>query len=538
MKADLITTYTIEKRELTVNASTITKVYDGETTAGLPTFTLNNVVTGEESDVSLKTGSYSLAYASKDVGVAISLTPTGDLSLSGDKSANYKLTQPSNLKGGITEKELTITPVPNQFIYSDEHPLYTISDAVGSEMPAFSGNLGVSEDKVNNSGLTLADDETSGFKAANYTWKLSFSDVAITQDSKTLAKAYEDEATTISDAVGTGWHKNNIVLTTSIGFKIKGSSTLKSTPSWEDNLTVDGADGEHEVKYQLKRAGRVGDWDDKTDPSDNKTLTVKMDKMAPTVTVTPDKLTVTVALSDALSGLASCTYAWNNGGNVIEALTAGNKTHSFTLTAPAAGSYSLKVVLTDRAGNETTYNETVTLTNPTTPVDPPVGPSEPEVTYTVTLPVLEGAVTDPVAGNYEVTGWGSFSFSLTLNADYNQSKPEVKANGKVITPRQSDGKYVISTIRADQTVEVTGIMKNSDPVANEDLSSPALRIYTAGGILCLDVPTATEAWLITADGRLLRSLTLSPGLNRVYGLRQGIYIVRLRDGTTRKVLVG
>lgn len=548
MKVSMSTSYTIGQIELTVTPGTIRKVYDGVTTAILPTFTLSGVEVEDKSNVSVNTSGYSLAYASKDVGSTISLTPTGTLSLSGDKSANYKLTQPNNLTGAITAKELTVTPTAEQSIYFDEHPAYTVSDAASVEKPAFTDHLGVNDGKVTIGGLALTNDVSSGFTATNYSCKLSSGDVAITQDKNTLEQAYKAKITVINGAVGGGWHKTKVDLAPSTGFKIKGSSTLKSTDNdWKDQLTVN-ADGNNEVKYQLKRVGRVGDWDSKTNPSDEQTLTVKLDKTLPSVVVTPDspdKLTLTVALSDATSGLASCTYDWNGGGNVTETLTPGEKSHSFTLTAPSAGSYLLKVVLTDRAGNETTHSETVTLTEAEKPITPPVtppdpvDPSEPEITYTVTLPSVEGAATDPTAGNYEVTSWSDFGFLLTLDAAYNQSAPIVTTDrGETIEPRVSDGKYVIKRVLSNVSVSISGIVKNPDPVANEEVSSPALRIYTAEGILCLDVPTATGAYLITADGRLLRSLTLSPGLNRVYGLRQGVYIVRLKDGTTRKVLIG
>lgn len=549
MKVSMSTSYTIEQIALTVTPGIITKEYDGATTAVLPTFTLNSgVEAGDQSDVSVNTSGYSLAYASENVGSTISLTPTGTLSLSGDKSGNYKLTQPNGLTGAITVKELTVTPTDGQSIYKDEYPAYAVSGAVGAEKPAFTDHLGVNGGKVAIGGLALASDNTSGFTATNYSWKLSSSEVAITQDSKTLADAYTDEASSINGKVTADWYTEEVDLTPTSGFKIKGSSTLKSTDNdWKDQLTVD-ADGNNEVKYQLKRVGRVGDWDSKTKPSDEQTFTVKIDKTLPSVVVTPDspdKLTLTVALSDATSGLASCTYDWNSEGDKTETLTVDKKSHSFTLTAPSAGDYPLKVVLTDQAGNETTYDKTVTLTEAEKPITPPVtppdpvGPSEPEVTYTVTLPAVEGAATDPASGDYEVTSWSSFGFLLTLDAAYNQSAPIVTTDrGETIEPRVSDGKYIIKQVRSNVSVSISGIVKNPDPVANEKVSSPALRIYTAEGILCLDVPTATEAWLITADGRLLRSLTLSPGLNRVYGLRQGVYIVWLKDGTTRKVLIG
>ena len=523
-------TYTIEKKELTVNAGTITKVYDGETTVDLAALGLNGVVSGDESNVSLNKSDYSLTYVSKEVGTSINLTPTGTLSLSGDKSGNYTLVQPSGLTGAITAKELTITPTASQSVYKDEIPAYSVSGMVGLEKAAFSGALGVNAEspkKVTKGNLTLIDDNESGFKAANYTWELSSADVEITVLDKTMKDGIIEASSLTTD-----WSKKKVVLKAPTGFRIAAVSSLRSTLlDWKDQIEIE-KEGNYDFECQLKRTAG-------TMPAQTVFIPIKLDNTDPVVSIAINHLIVTVTLSDDLSGLASCTYVWNNGGDKTETLITGNKTHSFTLTAPSAGSYPLKVVLTDQAGNETTYNGTVTLTNPTTPVDPPVGPSEPEETYTVTLPAVEGAATDPAAGNYEVTSWSDFGFLLTLDAAYSQSVPIVTTDrGETIEPRVSDGKYVIKRVRSNVSVSISGIVKNPDPVANEEVSSPALRIYTAEGILCLDVPTATEAWLITADGRLLRSLTLSPGLNRVYGLRQGVYIVRLKDGTTRKVLIG
>ena len=48
---------------------------------------------------------------------------------------------------------------------------------------------------------------------------------------------------------------------------------------------------------------------------------------------------------------------------------------------------------------------------------------DPTVTFSVTLPSVEGAALSPLAGTYSVEAGGSFSFSLTLDTDYDQSTP-------------------------------------------------------------------------------------------------------------------
>ena len=104
--------------------------------------------------------------------------------------------------------------------------------------------------------------------------------------------------------------------------------------------------------------------------------------------------------------------------------------------------------------------------------------------YTVTIPAVEGATTDPVAGEYQVESWSSFRFYLTLDSDYNQSEPVVTTDrGETLIPRTSDGAYIVKYVHDDVAISIDGIVKNPDPVANEELQTEGIRIYAANGYL-------------------------------------------------------
>lgn len=85
--------------------------------------------------------------------------------------------------------------------------------------------------------------------------------------------------------------------------------------------------------------------------------------------------------------------------------------------------------------------------------------------YTVTLPEVEGVTTNPKAGTRTVEEGYSFSFALTLHEGYESSQPVVKANGIVVEPRESDGKYIIRNIEEDTEITIEGIIKD-DPTGN------------------------------------------------------------------------
>lgn len=148
------------------------------------------------------------------------------------------------------------------------------------------------------------------------------------------------------------------------------------------------------------------------------------------------------------------------------------------------------------------------------------------VYYTVTLPVLTGAVTTPAAGNHPVEELADFLFTLTLDADYNQSIPVVKANDQVIT-RDASGKYTVKNITADVTISISGIVKNAT-VGNADIDPLETKVWSANGLLYLSTEQSTRVDIFTFDGKLYKQFQSMGGEQQV-GLPSGIYIIRVKD---------
>ena len=166
---------------------------------------------------------------------------------------------------------------------------------------------------------------------------------------------------------------------------------------------------------------------------------------------------------------------------------------------------------------------------------------EPTIYYTVTLPFVEGAVTDPVAGDYDVESWSTFRFYLTIDTAYSQSQPVVTTSrGETLQPRTSDGAYLLKYVRTDVEVYIDGIEKNPPPVANEPIrtATPEPEIWSEDACLCIRLPEGlptSSVRIFTAEGRLLDSFRSTLGLNRRQ-LPTGIYIVQV-GVTVRKVAV-
>ena len=132
----------------------------------------------------------------------------------------------------------------------------------------------------------------------------------------------------------------------------------------------------------------------------------------------------------------------------------------------------------------------------------------------------------PLAGTYSVEAGGSFSFSLTLDTDYDQSTPMVKVGDKLIEPT-SDGKYEIKNINSDITISITGIVKNTT-VGNAEVESNALKIWGSNGVLHIQSAHVSTAYIMTFGGQLYKAITLPIGETMIT-IPQGSYIIRIEN---------
>lgn len=249
---------------------------------------------------------------------------------------------------------------------------------------------------------------------------------------------------------------------------------------------------------------------------------------------------VTLTAKPVVAEGADVSYQWQkqqedgSWTNVDNPYTRAAVTASSDFTTSISGRYRCRITVAKGNVSTTLLTQPAKATVNSTP-DP-----EPEPTptyYTVTLPSVEGAATDPVAGSYDVESWSTFRFYLTLADDYNQSVPIVTTSrGEVIEPRTSDGAYLVKYVRTDVTISIDGVVKNPPPVANAELQS-GTRIFTRDGSLFITTDRPAEAQVIALTGQLIRTLALPAGETRVDGLADGIYIVRLSDGTVQKVVV-
>ena len=158
--------------------------------------------------------------------------------------------------------------------------------------------------------------------------------------------------------------------------------------------------------------------------------------------------------------------------------------------------------------------------------------------YNITLPEVAGITLSEKAGNHSLVEYSDFSFTLTVNEGYKlQSEPIVRIsrNNQVLTPRLSDGKYVITTIDRDITVTIEGIVKDPDkPVSNETIDA-GTRVWGENNCLHIKTDHPAEATVYTLAGSLKHRFQVQAGDSR-YTLDAGMYVVKVQDQTFKILL--
>ena len=229
------------------------------------------------------------------------------------------------------------------------------------------------------------------------------------------------------------------------------------------------------------------------------------------------------------------TYQWqkNIGGSWTNATGTGNNEATLTVgkTGDGAGSFRCKVVSSKSPATTTLYTRTATVTFLTES-----GPSEPSnpstPTYTVSLDKVAGA-TFSKGETTTVDEGDNFSFKITLDKDYDQSKPVVTVDGTAITA-DADGNYTIKNIQKDIKIIVSGIVKNTATGIEKNVADAA-RAWSVGSTLYIHVPEASDVYVVSGTGALQQQLR---GVSGDYNmqLRAGFYIVRMGE-VSQKVII-
>ena len=240
-----------------------------------------------------------------------------------------------------------------------------------------------------------------------------------------------------------------------------------------------------------------------------------------------DNVTLTVAASTD----GDVFYQWQKYTTQWEAVSGTEASLKIEKTGDGSTDYRCEVKSTKEGATTTLYTPAVTVTFRTeSGSDEPSTPSTP--TYTVSLDKVTGA-TFSKGEKTTVDEGDNFSFKITLDKDYDQSKPVVTVDGTAITA-DADGNYTIKNIRKDIKIIVSGIVKNTATGIEENVADAA-RAWTVGSTLYIHVPETSDVYVISGTGALQQQLR---GVSGDYNmqLHAGFYIVRIGN-VSQKVII-
>lgn len=306
---------------------------------------------------------------------------------------------------------------------------------------------------------------------------------------------------TVSTADGTSY---------SSGKKVQGGTELTITATPEDTYQLDGITV-NDQPFTSSTTLIV---------SEDITISATFIKLHTVTIDNPDHGTITVV------DQASKTINTNDQvpeGSVLTITATPENTYQLDELTVNSTSFASETTWT--VSEDITISATFSKTSKPDPKPEPDPTPVPPIYHTVTLPQIEGATTDPVAGQYEVEAWSSFRFYLTLDKEYDQSSPIVTTDrGETITPRSSDGAYIIKYVRQPIAISIDGIVRNPDPVANETISTNETTVRAEGAYLHLHTSHPETVFIYTFNGTLLHKYDNLSGDKSLW-LPQGNYIV-------------
>lgn len=244
------------------------------------------------------------------------------------------------------------------------------------------------------------------------------------------------------------------------------------------------------------------------------------------------EVTLTVA-AESTSG--NVTYQWQEYSGSWENVSSKEASLTITKVGDGTTKYRCEVKSTNKdngAKTTTLYTPAASVTFRTASTGGDDTPSIPSTkTYTVKLAKVTGA-TFSKGESTTVDEGSSFSFSITLDKDYDQSKPVVTVDGKAIEAN-ADGSYTIKNIQKDTEIIVTGIVKNT-ATGTEDAIVDATRVWSNGSTLYIHTAKAATAYIFNGNGALQRELCVSGDQN--LQLHAGFYIVRIDDYSAKVII--
>jgi gliding motility-associated-like protein len=475
-----VNTGVIEKRPITLTASTNTKVYDGTVSASAtPTITTGALVSGD-------VGVFSETYDTKIQGSNKVLTPTVISILDATNASmigNYSITYINNSSGVIEKRPITLTANTNTKVYDgtlSSTATPTLTGALGS------GDVGVYSQTY--------DSKTQGSNKVLTPTVVSILDAT----NASMIGNYSITYTSVNTGV---IEKLPITLTASTNTKVyDGTVSATATPTITTGALVSGDVGVFSETYDTKTQGSnkvltptVVSILDATNTSmiGNYSITYETNTSG---VITAKQLTITDPLINKTKEYDKTLTANTTAGTLSGVLTRGSATDAVTVSS--VGTYSTSSVGTGKTITVSYTLDGVDKDNYIKPVD--------KVYTDGVITPKQLTITDPT-----ITKSKEYDKTVTVNTTAGTLSGVVTVGSATDAVTVSSvGTYSTSSVGTGKTITVSYTL---DGVDKDNYIKPLDKVYTDG--------------VITAKPLTVTGVTTS---NKVY---DGTNIATLTGGT-------
>ena len=503
---------------LTVTVAANNKQYDNTTTATVGTASLSGVVGMDDVSINGVPGAFS--FATPNVGTGITVTATGNYTITGADSGNYSISQPT-FSADITAKALTVTVAANNKPYDNTTTATvgaaSLSGIVGMDDVSINGvpsafnfatvNVGTGITVTATGNYTITGADSGNYSVSQPTFSADITVKALTVTVAANNKQYDDTTTatvgavSLSGVVGMDDVSINGVpsafnfATANVGTGITVTAT--------GNYTITGADaGNYSISQPTFSA-------DITAKSLTVTVAANNKQYDDTTTATVDAASLSgiVGMNDvSINGAPSAfNFVTPNVGTGIIVTATGN----YTITGADAGNYSIsqptfsaditaKALTVTVAANNKQYDNTTTATVGAASLSGVVGMNDVSINgtpsaFNFATPNVGTGITVTATGNYTITGADAGNYSV--------SQPTFSAD-------------ITSILGLDDTLLKSSISLYPNPVNN------TLHIKTNNIKL-------EEGTLYNILGKTIKNVKLDHKMIDFSGINSGVYLLKI-----------
>ena len=465
---------------------------------------------------------------------------TSDLTVSSSNSSNFKVS-PTTISKANAAKGVTVTVTYKPTSASNHSGKIIIGNEETSKSVSVSGkcaSLTASPTELNMDPVYVGEQGTATFKITGV--NLTEAITLVQPWAETIGGEFSISPTTLPKTGGTVTvtYKPSDAHTSGAAFKFKSGNfvvnvavTAKGISVPRITTTKTSLDFETVAKnsnnpetFTVRGYNLTGDLT--ISPKSSSYFTISPTTITAAQAQSANGVVVTVTYKPEARGSHSATFTISGGGAANKTVNVSGKCAEITTSTSSlrfASNYSQKFTV---KGYYLTSNLTLSSNNAVFTVTPSsITPSQAASGVEVTVKCNAASNLQHTTGKITIKGGNAATKTVSLSYDYSGAEPQAG----LVEPEDEENKDndVFSNVDLQEAI--------GNPMTEVNELSMSSKIYANGQNIVIESPVEQNAMISDMAGRA-RSVSLQTGLNEIPVNASGIYIVRIREKTTKLII--